>query len=106
MDSRPSIEDSLVSQPKKKAKKGKGTGPAGPKDNKSKNVAIASGSGATKGQKKNKDQELEQLEVKRKAVLARNKWLGRLTELDQDISMALGRAIPFDDCNELLDWTQ
>lgn len=53
--------------------------------------------------KKSKDSELEHLEIKRKAIVIKNRWTAKLQELDQDITLALSRAAHFEDCTESLD---
>ena len=53
--------------------------------------------------KKSKDSELEHLEIKRRAIVAKNRWTSKLQELDQDITLALSRAKHFEDCTESLD---
>ena len=49
------------------------------------------------------DPEIETLELKRKAVLLKNKWIGKLEELNTLCSDALARAKSFTDCTEFLD---
>jgi len=41
-----------------------------------------------------KDSELEHLEIKRKAIMMKNRWTSKLQELDQDITLALSRGSP------------
>ena len=49
---------------------------------------------------KSKDSEIEELEMKRKAVLMRNRWADKITALDVEVSMSVQRAEPYDDCTE------
>lgn len=49
-----------------------------------------------------KDSELEHLEIKRKAIMMKNRWTSKLQELDQDITLALSRGSQFEDCEEFL----
>lgn len=46
--------------------------------------------------------ELEQLEIKRKCILMKNKWLDKIKELDTEISVSLSRAKKYDESIELL----
>ena len=96
LESRPSIDDSLAPVAKKKAKNG-----TTKKAQKEAPVKEVKPSKQIKGGKK--DPELELLEIKRKAVIVKNKWVSKLEELDQDVSIALSRAVPFpEDCTEFL----
>ena len=51
---------------------------------------------------KKPDPELLQLEIKRKAVLTKNKWCTTITEFGQEVHMALSRANKYPECEEWL----
>lgn len=69
-------------------------------------VQMGKGKKQQNNGKKGKDPELEMLEIKRKAVVVKNKWLGKLEELDQEVTIALSRAHPFaEDCQEFFGCT-
>ena len=48
------------------------------------------------------DVELEKLELKRKAIVARNRWADKVRELNMSVSLSIERAMAFSDCSELL----
>jgi len=48
------------------------------------------------------DAELEALEIKRKALVMKNRWVEKLQELIAEVSLSTKRAEEFSDCDELL----
>lgn len=49
---------------------------------------------------KSKDAELEELEVKRRALMLGNKWMERISLLNQEVSIALESSLEFEDTVE------
>ena len=96
MDARPMLgpESKAKAKPKAKAKRrAKGDGPT-PAPNPTPDIPPIPRGG--------KDPELEALELKRRSILTKNKWIERLKELDAQASEIICRAQPFADCRELL----
>ena len=49
-----------------------------------------------------RDPELEEIELKRKSVVMKNKWISSIESLNEEISVILEQAKPFDQTKEFL----
>ena len=100
MATRPTLADNQPSSiaPKKKPIKKEGTG----KPAQAQGEPKPKGNGAASGGMRKTDAELENLEIKRKAVLIKSKWTEKVEELNTMATMSIDRASAFADCAEFL----
>ena len=103
MNSRPMLQESQGAAPGAAAKQKRK--PSAAASNKTQKPGKPSGEQENQPKKAKKaaaDAELEALEIKRKALVMKNKWAEKLEELIAEVSLSIKRAEEFSDCDELL----